>query len=160
MGWRENYDLDDGSLGGLACPKVSKQDNEMGRQTGLTVFYNGECPICGKEIAMYKRVCAKHDIEIIWRDITQDESVTEELGKNRDELARRLYAKDADGKLYAGVDAFEQVWAVLPGFGWLAWTVRQPVLSLAAWIGYEKVMAPILFAMHKRRQKGKTGDGD
>ena len=73
------------------------------------------------------------------------------FGLTPDEAARRLYVQ-RDGELLSGVDAFLLLWRETPGFGGLARFVGLPGVRQVAHIVYEWILAPTLFAMHKRRQ--------
>ncbi|MEM8988191.1 MAG: DUF393 domain-containing protein [Pseudomonadota bacterium] len=121
----------------------------------LTVYYNGECPICRREVDAYKRTAERKGVDVNWRDIAGDEAALAESGFSADAAAKRFHVKDADGVMHAGVDAFQRLWLKLPGFGWLGRILQWRPVKRAATALYEGVLAPALFAMHKRRQKRK-----
>ena len=73
------------------------------------------------------------------------------FGLTPQEAARRLYVVRG-GVLVAGVEAFLILWRETPGFEWLARLVGLPLVRQVAHGVYEWVLAPVLYAMHKRRQ--------
>ena len=95
----------------------------------LTVFYDGACPLCTREIAYYKRRNGADAID--WVDISrsQDEAVAPDLSR-RQALAR-LHVRNADGELESGGAAFTRIWEALPGFRLLG---RMTSLKPVAWI--------------------------
>lgn len=77
-------------------------------------------------------------------------------GLDADTAARRLLVRDGAGAQVAGLSAFVALWQDLPRLRWLARLVRLPVLRHVAEWAYEWLAAPLLFQMHKRRQRRAT----
>lgn len=75
----------------------------------ITVFYDGKCGLCRREIEHYKRVAPK-DV-FIWHDITISPSTFESLGIEYADGLKLLHVQDAQGKIYIGVDAFILIWS-------------------------------------------------
>ena len=115
-----------------------------------TVIYNGGCPICSREIDVYR---SRASDDLGFEDLNDTD--LERFGLTADAAARRLYAV-RDGELLAGVDAFLVLWRSTPGFRGLARFVGLPGVRQAAGFVYEGVLAPLLYAMHKRRQARAT----
>lgn len=121
-----------------------------------TVIYNGDCPICSREIGIYRaRIGAVGDLRFV--DLNDVDLAA--LGLTRDDAARRLHVVE-DGRLLSGVDAFLALWRATPGFGWLARVVGLPGVRQAAGAVYDGVLAPALFAMHRRREARRGGGHD
>lgn len=119
----------------------------------LTTFYNGACPVCGAEIRHYKRLSRKQGLGLIWCDISRDRFILPRLGLEHDDVKRRLHVIDGAGQMHVGVDAFVALWSAMPRYHWLARLLRRPAIhTAAAWL-YDRVLAPILFAMNKRRER-------
>ncbi|MBT8413980.1 MAG: DUF393 domain-containing protein [Boseongicola sp.] len=114
-----------------------------------TVIYNGSCPICSREIEMYRGRVEDAGGDLGFVDLNAADLAA--FGLTPDEAARRLYVVRG-GELIAGVDAFVILWRETPGFAWLARLVGLPVVRQVAYGVYEWVLAPLLFRMHKRRQ--------
>lgn len=99
-----------------------------------TMFYDGSCPLCRREVAHYRRLDQAGRVR--WLDISQDASQLEALGVSRIEAMRRLHALDASGELVSGAWAFAAIWQQLPGYRWLARVVRTLHLLPAIDWGY------------------------
>ena len=132
----------------------------MAERSELTVYYNGECPVCRHEIESYRRVADRHEADIAWRDITADAAALAEIGMSEDQAARRLHVADGTGRLLAGVDAFEGLWLALPGFRWLGRLVRGRAGRASAVAVYEGVLVPVLFWLHRRRKRRRQAHAD
>ena len=93
----------------------------------LTVFYDGSCPLCSREIALYQRQRGAETI--CWLNVA-DQRLTDGLpeGFNRDQLMQRFHVQGANGKVQTGGDAFLQLWASLPNFRLLAWLFSLPLM--------------------------------
>ncbi|MBK1734153.1 hypothetical protein CKO15_02415 [Halorhodospira abdelmalekii] len=100
-----------------------------------TVFFDGQCPVCRREIALYQRLDRAAAIE--WRDLHEPDAL-EGTALTWEEAMQRFHCKDRDGTLYGGVAAFTVVWSYLPYWRWLAWFVRgfgltRPLEPLYRW---------------------------
>ncbi|MEM7561414.1 MAG: DUF393 domain-containing protein [Pseudomonadota bacterium] len=80
----------------------------------LTVYYDGSCPLCLKEIGYYQR--KDHKDFVHWIDASS--CVPSELGDDleRSEAMRRFHVRDSKGSLISGGKAFAEIWKVIPGF--------------------------------------------
>ncbi|MBJ3761201.1 DUF393 domain-containing protein [Maribius pontilimi] len=113
------------------------------------VIYNGQCPICAPEVRSYQRQARAADADLDFADLNDMDLSRFDL--TEDQAAKRLHVV-RDDTLISGVDAFLVIWRELPKTRWLARLIDRPVIRpVAGWI-YNTVLAPILFAMHKRRQ--------
>ncbi|MEM8773346.1 MAG: DUF393 domain-containing protein, partial [Pseudomonadota bacterium] len=86
--------------------------------TPLTVYFDGECPICNFEVAFYQRRDKFH--LITWTDITQIPDGQLPRGKSRPELLGKFHTIDQSGRWHIGVDAFHAIWQRLPWFSHFA----------------------------------------
>ena len=114
------------------------------------VIYNETCPICSREIELYRARTEAANVAIRFAPIGAD--ARHEAGLTSCEAARRLHVVEGE-QVLRGVDAFVRLWQVTPGFQWLARLVAFPVIRPVAYLVYEYVLAPGLFALHKRRQR-------
>ncbi|MEM1431924.1 MAG: DCC1-like thiol-disulfide oxidoreductase family protein [Pseudomonadota bacterium] len=112
------------------------------------MIYNSDCPICAREIASYRRYAEARDLPLEFSGLTDAAALGS--GLTVDEAARRLHVVK-DGELLSGLAAFAALWAALPRFRWLARIVSLPVIRPVAHAVYEGVLAPLLYAMHRRR---------
>lgn len=80
----------------------------------LTVYYDGGCPVCIREVGFYRRRRGAEDIR--WVNLAQCED--SELGADlgRDAAYARLHARARDGRLLSGAHAFAALWQALPAF--------------------------------------------
>ncbi len=125
----------------------------MNDEADLTVFFNGACPICRREIAHYRRLAKQNAAPLAWCDLANDATALAARGVGGDEAVRRLHAIDSDGRLLVGLDAFTAIWERLPRWAWLASALRwRPARWLMAQL-YERVAAPLLAALHQRRRR-------
>ncbi len=133
------------------------QDNGAGDggAARITVLYNGECPICRREIVLYQGIVERTGAPVDWIDISVDLEALNAANLTQDQAARRLHVYDTDGTLLSGVAAFIRLWREVQGFGWLASLANFPLVRPFAFALYEWVLAPFLFWLHKRRQQRK-----
>lgn len=82
-----------------------------------TVYYDGGCPVCTREIAMYRQQPGAEGIR--WVDAST--CGAEELGAqlSREEALARLHLRGADGQLVSGAAAFTGMWREMPRWRWL-----------------------------------------
>lgn len=108
-------------------------DNPSPAQAGseappLTVLYDAACPLCRREIAVYRGLSS--DTPLCFADVSADDAVLPP-GTTRAQLLARFHVRRADGQLLSGAAAFLTLWAELPGWRWLARVGRLPG---AAWL--------------------------
>ena len=80
----------------------------------LTLYYDGGCPVCKREIGFYQRRRGADRID--WVNLAQcgDEELGEDL--SRDAAYARLHGRKPDGQLVSGARAFAALWQALPAF--------------------------------------------
>lgn len=105
----------------------------------LTVYFDGNCPICRAEVRFYKWYDKSR--LIAWTDIglLTDEQLPPR--KSRDELLGKFHAKEEGSNWHVGVDAFAVIWQRLPIFRRFAWVFRTPGLRHLAEIAYRGFLA-------------------
>ena len=92
---------------------------------GLTVFYDGSCPLCRREIEVYRGLEAR--APVCFADVSDPALAAEDVaGRPREALLARFHVRAADGRLLDGAAAFLALWAALPGWRWLARAGRLP----------------------------------
>jgi len=92
-----------------------------------TVYYDGGCPLCSREIATYRRLEGADGLR--WVDITT--ASAQELGGDlsREQALSRFHVRDEQGRLVSGAAGFVAIWRRLPGLRWLAWLAARPPVS-------------------------------
>lgn len=100
----------------------------------LSVWYDGDCPVCRQEVALYRRI--DRDDLITWIDIVALADNELPVGKTRQDLLGKFHARAADGPWQIGVDAFAAIWQRLPVLKWFAFVFRLPIIRQIAQIAY------------------------
>lgn len=102
----------------------------MAREAPVTVFYDGGCPVCAREIAFYRDRPGADGL--CWVDVSRE---APPAGLDRAAALARFHARLPDGHMVSGAAAFAEVWRRVPGFRWLgalvAWRPVTPVAELA-----------------------------
>ena len=62
----------------------------------------------------------------------------------------------SDGKILHGLPAFRAIWTLMPRYKLLAIVTNIPVIREIATFTYDKILAPILYKSHLRRQAKKA----
>jgi predicted DCC family thiol-disulfide oxidoreductase YuxK len=99
----------------------------------LTVYYDGACLLCAREIAFYRRRSGADAVE--WIDVSAFETGEVAPGLDRDRALARFHVRD-DGTLVSGGQAFVRLWRALPGLHWLARILGAPALKPALDLTY------------------------
>jgi len=100
-------------------------------QPKLTVLYDGSCPLCRREIDIYRGLRPlKPNSSVSFADVN-DTAWSLPPGTTREQLLARFHVRRGDGTLLSGAQAFLALWAALPGWRWLALAGRMPG---AAWV--------------------------
>jgi predicted DCC family thiol-disulfide oxidoreductase YuxK len=86
----------------------------------LTVLYDGACPLCRREIGVYRGL--RPSTPVCFADVSDPSQTLPEgiAGTTRAHLLARFHVRDAQGRLLSGARAFVALWAVMPGWRWLA----------------------------------------
>ena len=99
----------------------------MTAQTPLTVYFDGSCPLCRREIDWYRRRPGSDDIT--WIDVSHEASAAGLPDIDRETALARFHVRLPDGSLVAGAPAFAELWRRLPGFRMLGGIARVPVID-------------------------------
>lgn len=100
---------------------------------GLTVLFDGGCPLCSREIAHYQKLGSLAPIQ--WLDVTGEDSEWKGWGVEREAALAEFHVFDETGCLHKGADGFVALWGALPYYRWLARICRGlhllPLMRLA-----------------------------
>jgi len=116
----------------------------------VQVFFDGDCPLCMREIRMLRR--RDRHARIVFTDIAAPGFDASAYGKDRDALMARIHGRLPDGAWITGVEVFRQLYAAI-GFGWLVAITRVPGISHLVRAGYH------VFAKNRLRLTGRCADG-
>jgi predicted DCC family thiol-disulfide oxidoreductase YuxK len=83
-----------------------------------TVYFDGMCPICSREISAYRRLRGGENID--WVDASRCDAAALSAGLDRASAMRRLHVRRRNGTLVSGAAAFVEIWKQLSAFAWLA----------------------------------------
>ncbi|MBJ80194.1 MAG: DUF393 domain-containing protein [Myxococcales bacterium] len=100
----------------------------------LTVLYDGSCPICAREIAMYRRQTGSKSIS--WLDVTLIPDGEIPLDLSRETVLARFHVIDIDGTVSTGIAGFFTLWKALPKYRRLAYLLDIPPLLPFLEYGY------------------------
>lgn len=102
----------------------------------ITVFYDGACGLCAREIKHYKSISPPNLFH--WVDITVTPDPFTKLGFKVSDGLKLLHVQDEHGKLYIGADAFIQLWRPLKRWRILAFLASIPGIKQLLRVVYKK----------------------
>ncbi|MEM7454955.1 MAG: DUF393 domain-containing protein [Planctomycetota bacterium] len=118
----------------------------------LEVFFDGDCPLCKREIALLKHK-ADND-RIVFVDIAESDFKASEFGKQSDEFMRVIQGRIGGTQWVSGVEVFRQIYSRL-GWNRLTSVSRWPVISQALAFGY-RIFARLRYQAAVRRMNRKS----
>lgn len=98
----------------------------------LTVYFDGSCPLCRREIALYRRQRGAE--RLVWVDVSAGEALGE--GLSCEAAMRRFHVREPQGRLLSGGAAFARLWRALPAWRVLGWGLAWPPMSWALELAY------------------------
>lgn len=116
----------------------------------VEVFFDGDCPLCVREIAMLRKL-DKH-ARIRFTDIADKSFDAAAIGTDYASLMSRIQGRLADGTWIEGVEVFRRLYTAV-GFGKLIAVTRVPGISHAMDAAYT------LFAKNRLKLTGRCVDG-
>ncbi|MDJ0895419.1 MAG: demethoxyubiquinone hydroxylase family protein [Alphaproteobacteria bacterium] len=123
-----------------------------------TVFYDGACPLCAREIAFYRARAGADGVS--WVDVSRSDDREVAPGLTKDQAMARFHVLDADGRLVSGGTAFARLWEALPGFRPFGRLFRVRPLAWVLDHAYDVFLRfrPRLQAMARRQDAGASAD--
>ncbi|MDG2383279.1 MAG: DUF393 domain-containing protein [Pirellulaceae bacterium] len=112
----------------------------------VEVFYDGDCPLCLREIRMLRRL--DRDQRIRFTNLASSTFDPASLGKTTTELMNEIHGRFPDGRWIVGVEVFRQLYSAV-GFGNLVRLTRLPIICHGLEVGYR------LFAQHRLKLTGR-----
>lgn len=119
-----------------------------------TMFYDGQCPLCSKEVAHYKRLAADNGSQLRFVDISgadggKDGELSRAFGVTNDVALERIHVVEK-GTLLTGVAGFVAVWKTLPYWKYLAKIFKAPGAVTLAEVAYN------VFAQWRNRKNERS----
>ncbi len=97
----------------------------------LTLYYDGDCPLCAREIALLRRHAEPGRLQLV--DINDNAFLGGPLAAQAGPMRERLHARFADGQWVTGLDATLWSWRAAGLARWaapLSWRPLRPLLEL------------------------------
>ncbi len=101
----------------------------------LTVFYDGECPLCRREIGFYRRQNGAAMLD--WIDVANSGTPMVAPGLPACSALARFHVMDSQGRLFSGGAAFVQLWMKLPALRWLGRIFHNAPMTWVLERGYD-----------------------
>lgn len=105
---------------------VNLISDRCGDSYPLTIFYDGACPMCVRQMEKFRQRDTKKRLMFI--DVSRPDFNAQKFGLDGMPLQRYIYAKDAEDRVVRGVDAFVWMWRASDR-RILAWFVGLPVVK-------------------------------
>ncbi|QDV41173.1 hypothetical protein Enr13x_10110 [Stieleria neptunia] len=116
----------------------------------VEVFYDGECPLCLREIKLLRWLDRKQRIR--FTDISDPSFCPADLGKTMQEFMDEIQGRLPDGTWILGVEVFRRLYSAV-GLRPLVALTRLPGLSQGLDLGYR------FFAKNRLRWTGRCNAG-
>jgi len=112
----------------------------------LEVYFDGACPLCGREVAHLRRLDRTGRIR--FTDLAAPGFDAGSTGIAWGDLMDRIHARLADGTVVEGVEVFRRLYTIV-GLGWLVAPTRLPGVSQLLDLAYR------VFARNRLRLTGR-----
>jgi ubiquinone biosynthesis monooxygenase Coq7 len=97
----------------------------LNHRPSITVFFDNDCAICRREVAMYQTL--DKDQRINWIDLRRQRELAQAMGVEFEAAMELLHVLDADGHMHIGLAGHLLMWSYLPGYRHLSrWLQRYP----------------------------------
>jgi len=119
------------------------------------VWFNGDCPVCSREIGSYQKEAQRRDLPMRFHDSMRVTQPLSAYGLRREHLERRLYLRDELGRIHSGFSAVLGIWTRL-GYRRLVAVFAWPPVFAVCEALYDHVVAPSLAYWARVRQPGAS----
>lgn len=99
----------------------------------VTVWYDGGCPLCRREISLMERLDRRDRIRFI--DVSEGSGEGAECPLDRQALLERFHARE-DGEIVSGAAAFAAMWRAIPILRPLGLLARNRFMLAVLEVGY------------------------
>ena len=121
----------------------------------VTVFYDGLCGLCSREIAHYKKIAP--DGIFKWVDVNRNANALDKYNIEITDALKELHVIDKNGVVQKGVKSFQVIWEQLPRWNLLSRLLQLRAVFLVADFIYKRFAswrfgrsAHCKIAMHNR----------
>lgn len=101
----------------------------------ISVFFDGKCNLCSKEINYYQRIAPKNTFN--WVDITKTPGELDKFEIKLSDGLRLMHVADSSGNIFTGVDAFIIMWKQIKYWKILGLFVSLPIVKQIAKLLYQ-----------------------
>lgn len=127
-------------------PTRTSEEERLRSNVEVEVFYDGDCPLCRREINLLQRWDKKDRIR--FTNIASPDFSPVDLNLTHDQMMAEIYGRLPDGELIKGVEVFRRLYSAV-GFGPLVAISRLPILSHILRFGYS------VFARNRLKLTGR-----
>ncbi|MEQ6884599.1 DUF393 domain-containing protein [Salicola sp. Rm-C-2C1-2] len=97
----------------------------------LVVYYDGSCPACMRDRRLYERLAGSGGRDVVWFDITGEETALRERGIDPDLALQELHVEDSGGGIHSEMAAYILLMGRVPFLKPLAWLLSlEPIKGL------------------------------
>ena len=114
----------------------------------ITLLYDGECPLCSREIEFLERRDGSVG-SIGFDDISAPSFEPSRYGLEPDALIARMHGVLSDGSVVEGLEVFRRAYRAV-GLGWL--------LAPTGWIGVRRIADWVYSVFARNRHRFRCGD--
>ena len=122
----------------------------MAKPSQFQVFFDGDCPLCKREIDWLKKRDKDRQIDFV--DIASPQFDASTLGKTYDELMAEIHGRTSDGQWVIGVEVVRHLYQAA-GFNLPVRLSRLPLIRTGLDLGYR------VFARYRTRITGRCKTG-
>lgn len=115
----------------------------------VEVFYDGDCPLCRKEIAILRWMDRRK--RVLFTDISSPDFRPAPLGRTIELLMAEIHGRLPNGEWITGVEVFRRIYSAI-GFGIFVWPTRLPLIRHLLDFTY------VWFAKNRLRLTGRCDD--
>lgn len=98
------------------------------------VYFDGACHLCSREMDHYRKKDTQNLFEFI--DITAPSFSAAKEGLDPKQVNLEMHVRDSAGNLHTGVNAFIEIWRIMPGYEWMSKASSLPLIHPALKVGY------------------------
>ncbi|MEZ6138640.1 MAG: DUF393 domain-containing protein [Pirellulaceae bacterium] len=133
-------------------PTLSRKPTHRKRLQQVEVFYDGDCPLCMKEINLL-RWCDRQQ-RIQFTDISADDFDPTHYGYTQQQFMDRIRGRLPGGQWIEGVEVFRRLYAAI-GRGPLVWLLPLVWLSRIPGLSHVLDLGYCIFAKNRLRLTGR-----
>lgn len=111
-------------------------------------FFDGACHLCSREVDHYRLLPGSEKIEFI--DIAGNSFSAKDYGLDPVAVNKAMHVKSPSGEIFTGVDAFIEIWKVLPKYHRYAVIANIHEVKAFLKVGY-RIFAKFRHYLPKRR---------